>query len=101
MIDSVTSVPAGPVATSTASEIPNARANTAASAPTSPVQSASKSEAPTAGTRLYVEQQGDRYVYRVVDVATGRLLLEVPREQMDDLKSFAQATGAPLISTTA
>ena len=59
------------------------------------------SPAPASSTRLYVEQQGDRYVYRVVDVATGRVLLEAPREDADRLKSLVADVGTPLVSTTA
>jgi|SRR5579875_657284 len=70
----------------------------AGSPPEGGAPSADASEAPT---RLYVEQQDGRYVYRIMDVATGRVLLEVPREQVDDLKTFVSSSGASLVSTTA
>ena len=41
----------------------------------------------SAATRVYVDQDGSGvFVYRLVDVTTGRVLVELPRERADELK---------------
>ena len=56
---------------------------------------------PQAATRLLVEPDGAMgYVYRLVDVVTGRLLAEVPRERADELKSSPDYAAGALVSTS-
>jgi hypothetical protein len=52
--------------------------------------------------RLYVEQDGTGvYVYRLVDTATGRVLAEVPRDRLHDLKGSPDYEAGALVSTSA
>ena len=53
-------------------------------------------------TRVYVDQDGSGvFVYRLVDVATGRVLLELPRERADELKASPDYAAGALFSTSA
>jgi hypothetical protein len=64
--------------------------NRAAADPAGPSKTAQST------TRLMIEPDGAQgYVYRLVDSATGRVLVELPRERLDELKSHpAYAAGA-------
>ena len=54
------------------------------------------------GVRLYVDHnETGVYTYRLVDVTTGRLLVEVPRERLDELTASPDYTSGALVSTSA
>ncbi len=54
-----------------------------------------------AATRVYVDQDGSGvFVYRLVDVATGRVLVELPRERADELKDVPGYEAGALLSTS-
>ena len=56
----------------------------------------------SAATRVYVDQDGSGvFVYRLVDVATGRVLVELPRERADELKASPDYEAGALLSTSA
>ena len=58
--------------------------------------------APQAATRVHVDQDGSGvFVYRLIDVATGRVLVELPREQADALKKSPDYVAGVLLSTQA
>ncbi len=53
-------------------------------------------------TRVYVDQDGSGvFIYRLVDVATGRVLVELPRERAGELKDAPGYTAGALVSTSA
>ena len=53
-------------------------------------------------TRLLVEPDGDHgFVYRLVDAATGRLLVELPREQVARLTADPGYGAGDLVSRSA
>ena len=55
-----------------------------------------------ASTRVYVDQDGSGViVYRLVDLATGRVLVELPRERADELKLSFDYAASALLSTSA
>jgi hypothetical protein len=106
MIDSVSTAAAGVPETPVASDPPaglstvpvpgaNGEGGTAG-APAVPVSPAREVQP---ATRLLVEPNGAYgYVYRLVDVATGRLLVELPRERLGELKSHPEYAAGALLS---
>ncbi len=53
-------------------------------------------------TRVYVDQDGSGgFIYRLVDVATGRVLVELPRERAGELKNATENAAGALVSTSA
>ncbi len=53
-------------------------------------------------TRVYVDQDGSGvFVYRLVDAATGRVLVELPRERAGELKDAPGYAAGALASTSA
>ena len=53
-------------------------------------------------TRLMIEPDGAQgYVYRLVDVATGRLLVELPRERVEEVTAHSSYAAGALLSTSA
>jgi hypothetical protein len=56
----------------------------------------------TPATRLLVEPDGARgYIYRLVDATTGRVLVELPRSQLDQLKAHPAYTAGAIASRSA
>ena len=53
-------------------------------------------------TRVYVDQDGSGvFIYRLVEVATGRVLVELPRERAGELKDHPDYAAGALVSTSA
>ncbi len=51
--------------------------------------------------RVYVDQDGSGvFIYRLVDVATGRVLVELPRERAEELKHAPGYAAGALLSTS-
>ncbi len=55
-----------------------------------------------AATRVYVDQDGSGvFIYRLVDVTTGRVLVELPRDRAAELKDHPDYAAGALLSTSA
>ena len=54
-------------------------------------------------TRLFIDQDKTTgvFVYRIVDATTGNVLVEIPSEQIENLKDADDYAAGALISTTA
>ncbi len=73
----------------------------AAKSVTDPPTSSAPAEA-RSGVRVYVDQDGSGvFIYRLVDVTTGRVLVELPREKAGELKDVPGYTAGALVSTSA
>ena len=77
-----------------------------AAKPSDGVAAAPSSDGPSAksspATRVYVDQDGSGvFVYRLVDVATGRMLVELPRDRAAELKDAPGYEAGALVSTSA
>ena len=65
-------------------------------APVAPLSSATDARA---ATRVHVDQDGSgAFVYRLVDVITGRVLVELPRERAGELKDVHGDAAGVLLS---
>jgi hypothetical protein len=77
---------------------PGASPDGASAPPKAPAQP----EAAAPATRLLIEPNGAQgYVYRLVEAATGRVLVELPRSQLDQLKSHPAYTSGAIASRSA
>ena len=88
----------------TGSQDGSARPTVAQPAAPRPVQApadAGIAAAAASPTRLLIDQDKDTgaFVYRIVDAVDGRLLAEIPRESLDQLKQADDYAAGAVIST--
>jgi beta-lactamase class A len=91
-----------PIASPAADSVGSSTPPAPPSAPAAPTQSPATAATPEANQRLVIQESGEVgvFVYTILDRATGRVIVQLPRESVAEMARLSTYAAGQVITTT-